>query len=199
MENQTGPAAAIRVLSAGRSRRRNPMRCIWSACWPSPDCRSMPARSSRKSRSQRPRNRPPCPATNRGCLALHRDDLAILLDERTERMSSRSSTASEGRHSLVPFGVSTIGRLIRIGCASMASISSSSLHLASPSPSSAYGVPFSRSSARTEIAHGGDQCQQPLAARRLSSDIRSPPALRRSAGSSPGCCARCRNPDCGRW
>src|SRR5258708_2507748 len=46
--------------------------------------------------------------------------------------SSKSSTASDGRHSLVPFGDTTIGRLIRIGCASMKSISSSSLHLGSP-------------------------------------------------------------------
>ena len=34
---------------------------------------------------------------------------------------SRSSTSSDGRQSLTPFGVTTIGRLIRIGCAIMAS------------------------------------------------------------------------------
>src|SRR5712664_963390 len=51
--------------------------------------------------------------------------------------SSRSSTASDGRQSRTPFGVTTIGRLIRIGCASIKSISSSSLHLGSASPSSA--------------------------------------------------------------
>ncbi len=50
-----------------------------------------------------------------------------------------SSTASEGRHRRVPFGVTTIGRLIRIGCAIMKSISSSSLHLGSARPSSIVG------------------------------------------------------------
>src|SRR4029079_144244 len=51
--------------------------------------------------------------------------------------SSSSSTSSDGRHSRTPFGVTTIGRLIRIGCASMKSISSSSLHFGSARPSSA--------------------------------------------------------------
>src|ERR1700754_4021222 len=43
-------------------------------------------------------------------------------------LSRSSSTSSDGRHSRTPFAVTTIGRLIRIGCASMKSISSSSLH-----------------------------------------------------------------------
>ena len=37
-----------------------------------------------------------------------------------------SSTASDGRHSFTPSGVTTIGRLMRIGCAIMASSSASS-------------------------------------------------------------------------
>src|SRR5690606_1463228 len=46
-----------------------------------------------------------------------------------------SSTVSGGRQSLVPFGVSTIGRLIRIGCSIMKPISSS-VHFGSSRPSS---------------------------------------------------------------
>ena len=65
--------------------------------------------------------------------------------------SRRSSTNSEGRQSRTPFGVTTIGRLINMGWASMKPINSSSVHFASASPSSAYGVPFSRSRSRTEI------------------------------------------------
>ena len=49
----------------------------------------------------------------------------------------RSSTVSDGRQSLTPRGVTTIGRLIRIGCAIIASRSWSSVSAGSPSPSSA--------------------------------------------------------------
>src|SRR3569833_2401921 len=62
-----------------------------------------------------------------------------------------SSTASDGRHSLAPSGVTTMGRLIRMGWAIMASISASSPSAGSSSPNSAYGVPFSRSRARAEM------------------------------------------------
>ena len=48
-----------------------------------------------------------------------------------------SSTSSEGRQSLTPSGVTTIGRLMRIGWASMMSISSSSVHFGSARPSAA--------------------------------------------------------------
>ena len=44
-----------------------------------------------------------------------------------------SSTSSDGRHNLTPSGVATMGRLMRMGCASMKSISSSSDHLGSAS------------------------------------------------------------------
>ena len=47
-----------------------------------------------------------------------------------------SSTTSEGRLRRTPSGVTTIGRLIRIGCASIWSISCSSVHFGSSSPSS---------------------------------------------------------------
>ena len=43
----------------------------------------------------------------------------ILINRPIDGPGRISSTASEGRHSLTPFGVTTIGRLIRIGCASI--------------------------------------------------------------------------------
>src|SRR5262249_32330691 len=49
---------------------------------------------------------------------------------------SNSNTASEGRQSRTPFGVTTIGRLIRIGCSIIASSSVSSPSFGSASPSS---------------------------------------------------------------
>ena len=49
---------------------------------------------------------------------------------------SVSSTRSAGRHSRTPFGVTTMGRLIRIGCAIMASRSASSVRSGSDSPNS---------------------------------------------------------------
>src|SRR5829696_1287585 len=48
-----------------------------------------------------------------------------------------SRTASEGRASFTPHGVTTIGRLMRIGCANMASRSWSSVRLGSERPNSA--------------------------------------------------------------
>ena len=66
------------------------------------------------------------PHSSRGAPGLH--DFAVLLDEVGRRgRRADSSTASEGRQRRVPFGVSTIGRLIRIGWASMASMSASSV------------------------------------------------------------------------
>jgi len=62
-----------------------------------------------------------------------------------------SSTVSDGRHNRVPFGVSTMGRLIKIGCANMKSMSWSSVHFGLLRSSSLYGVPFSRRRSRTPI------------------------------------------------
>jgi hypothetical protein len=50
---------------------------------------------------------------------------------------SKSSTFSDGQQGRTPFGVTTTGRLMRIGCAIMKSISSSSDHFGSSRPSSA--------------------------------------------------------------
>ena len=61
----------------------------------------------------------------------------------------RSSTVSDGRQSLTPFGETTIGLLSRIGCFSMASRRASSVTPGSPSFRSAKGFSFSRSSARS--------------------------------------------------
>ena len=47
-----------------------------------------------------------------------------------------------GRHRRVPNGVTTKGRLMRMGCASIASSNCSSVNFGSPRPSSAKGVPF---------------------------------------------------------
>ena len=55
------------------------------------------------------------------------DALAILLENSPCCGGRRSRTASEGRQSRTPLGVTTIGRLIRIGCAIMASRSWSSV------------------------------------------------------------------------
>src|SRR6185437_14785833 len=60
-----------------------------------------------------------------------------------------SSTTSDGRHRRTPNGVTTNGRFNRIGCFITASSNCSSLSDISLRPSSAYGVPFSRSAART--------------------------------------------------
>lgn len=49
--------------------------------------------------------------------------------------SAASRTASEGRQRRTPFGVTTIGRLMRIGCFSIRSMSSSSDHFGSSRPS----------------------------------------------------------------
>jgi hypothetical protein len=89
-----------------------------------------------------------------------------------------SSTTSEGRHRRVPSGVTTIGRLIRIGWMSIASISASSDRLASSRRSSANGVPFSRSNARTG---------RPIASMRPRSVARSGGVFRYSItrGSAP--------------
>jgi len=55
------------------------------------------------------------------------------------RQSSRSSTASLGRHSLTPFGVQTIGRLTSTGCSSIAARMDSLLTLGLSKPSSSAG------------------------------------------------------------
>ena len=60
-----------------------------------------------------------------------------------------SSTNSDGRQMRVPKAVTTMGRSIRIGCATMASISASSLRAGLSSASSSYGVPLRRNMART--------------------------------------------------
>ncbi len=64
------------------------------------------------------------------------------------RAYRRSSTASAGRHSLAPLGLSTIGRSTRIGWATMASMISSSETPARVSPSSSAGVPRTRRMSR---------------------------------------------------
>ena len=60
-----------------------------------------------------------------------------------------SSTSSAGRHRRTPCGVTTNGRLINSGCASMASISASSSSAGLSRPSSAYAASFGRIASRT--------------------------------------------------
>ena len=66
------------------------------------------------------------------------DDFAILFDESPDiRVRQKIEHFLDGRQSLTPLGVTTIGRLIRIGFAIMKSSSSSSDHFGSPRPNSA--------------------------------------------------------------
>ena len=63
--------------------------------------------------------------------------LTLRATGRTAGYGRISSTFSAGRQSLAPFSVTTIGRSMRIGSATMKPISSSSVHFGSPRPSSA--------------------------------------------------------------
>ena len=59
-----------------------------------------------------------------------------LLHEPSDWVVQQMKTASEGLHSRTPFGVTTMGRLMRIGCATMKSSRSSSYRFGSSSPRS---------------------------------------------------------------
>ncbi len=78
------------------------------------------------------------------------DGFAVLLGKRTLVGVGQNVEHNLGRPAnRVPSGATTKGRLMRIGCSSIASSSSSSLRDGSPRPSSAKGVPFSRIAWRT--------------------------------------------------
>jgi hypothetical protein len=62
-----------------------------------------------------------------------------------------SKTVSDGRHSLTPFGVQTIGRFTRIGWRVMASSNASSETSGAVSPISSAGERAMRSASRTVI------------------------------------------------
>ena len=78
----------------------------------------------------------------------------------------RSRTASDGRHRRTPLGVTTIGRLIRIGCAIMASRSWSSVRSGSSRPSSLVGRALLADDVADRDAHAVDELPQQEPGRR---------------------------------
>ena len=128
-----------------------------------------------------------------------RDDLAVLFDEGPGRgCRAGRAPASRARHSFVPFGVCTTGRLIRIGCANMTSIklvvapfrvaeTEFCVGRALPRSSPRTGIPIARVSSISRARSGG--VLQIFDNHRRFAGV---------AGSWPACCATCRKPDCDR-
>ena len=87
------------------------------------------------------------------------DDLfAVLLGERAAlRGGQKSSTASEGRQSFTPSGVTTMGRLIRMGCAIIASINWSSLKVGIVQAQRVVGRAFRGAAGRAPVSPCGER------------------------------------------